>query len=172
MFQILIQTSLIPVLLSLLFFVKKLLLPGTLRIGPFSHVGTLFVDCGADDIFMDSTCRELKCRFTSQSLPRLVAGILLVERHNPRINWVSRMVDFDSPYCLENYSIHSDSTPSWMLLRTPTRPVPDDIFKEFTSVFSKKQFRKLPIHRDSTATIDLVPTLLPITVRFINLPGE
>ncbi|KAH9244751.1 hypothetical protein BASA81_017833 [Batrachochytrium salamandrivorans] len=37
---------------------RKLLLPGTLRIGPISHVGTFFVDCGADDIFMDSKLAE------------------------------------------------------------------------------------------------------------------
>ncbi|KAH9266942.1 hypothetical protein BASA83_010300 [Batrachochytrium salamandrivorans] len=33
---------------------RKLLLPGTLRLGPLSHVDTFFVDCGADDLFMDS----------------------------------------------------------------------------------------------------------------------
>ncbi|KAH9266546.1 hypothetical protein BASA83_010537 [Batrachochytrium salamandrivorans] len=35
-------------------FPQKLLLPGTLRLGPLSHVDTFFVDCGADDLFMDS----------------------------------------------------------------------------------------------------------------------
>ncbi|KAH6596336.1 hypothetical protein BASA50_005194 [Batrachochytrium salamandrivorans] len=33
---------------------NKLLLPGTLRLGSISYVNTLFVDCGADDLFMDS----------------------------------------------------------------------------------------------------------------------
>ncbi|KAH9261974.1 hypothetical protein BASA82_000985 [Batrachochytrium salamandrivorans] len=33
---------------------NKLLLPGTLRIGPSTFVNTFFVDCGADDLFMDS----------------------------------------------------------------------------------------------------------------------
>ncbi|KAH6575792.1 hypothetical protein BASA60_004842 [Batrachochytrium salamandrivorans] len=33
---------------------NKLLLPGTLRIGPSTHVDTFFVDCGADDLFVDS----------------------------------------------------------------------------------------------------------------------
>ncbi|KAH9271969.1 hypothetical protein BASA83_005813 [Batrachochytrium salamandrivorans] len=31
----------------------------------------------------------------------LLLGYSWLERHNPRINWVSRMVDFDSSYCLE-----------------------------------------------------------------------
>ncbi|KAH9263051.1 hypothetical protein BASA83_013629 [Batrachochytrium salamandrivorans] len=31
-----------------------------------------------------------------------ILGYSWLERHNPRINWVSRMVEFDSPYCLEN----------------------------------------------------------------------
>ncbi|KAH9269616.1 hypothetical protein BASA83_008267 [Batrachochytrium salamandrivorans] len=33
-----------------------------------------------------------------------ILGYSWLERHNPRINWVSRMVEFDSPYCLENCS--------------------------------------------------------------------
>ncbi|KAH9244760.1 hypothetical protein BASA81_017818 [Batrachochytrium salamandrivorans] len=48
----------------------KTLTPGTLRIGPFSHVGTFFVDCGADDIFMDSKlAEELKVPLTKLSNP-------------------------------------------------------------------------------------------------------
>ncbi|KAH9263082.1 hypothetical protein BASA83_013581 [Batrachochytrium salamandrivorans] len=41
------------ILVSALSSLKKLLLPGTLRLGPLSHVDTFFVDCGADDLFMD-----------------------------------------------------------------------------------------------------------------------
>ncbi|KAH9259906.1 hypothetical protein BASA81_001664 [Batrachochytrium salamandrivorans] len=49
---------------------EKLLLPGTLRIGPISHVGTFFVDCGADDVFMDSKlAKELKVPLTKLSNP-------------------------------------------------------------------------------------------------------
>ncbi|KAH9244936.1 hypothetical protein BASA81_017610 [Batrachochytrium salamandrivorans] len=49
---------------------RKLLLPGTLRIGPISHVGTFFVDCGADDVFMDSKlAEELKVPLTKLSNP-------------------------------------------------------------------------------------------------------
>ncbi|KAH9262984.1 hypothetical protein BASA83_013702 [Batrachochytrium salamandrivorans] len=42
------------ILVSALSSLKKLLLPGTLRLGPLSHVDTFFMDCGADDLFMDS----------------------------------------------------------------------------------------------------------------------
>ncbi|KAH9264849.1 hypothetical protein BASA83_011678 [Batrachochytrium salamandrivorans] len=42
------------ILVSALSSLRKLLLPGTLRLGPLSHVDTFFVDCGADDLFMDS----------------------------------------------------------------------------------------------------------------------
>ncbi|KAH9265713.1 hypothetical protein BASA83_011007 [Batrachochytrium salamandrivorans] len=52
------------------FFVEKTITPGTLRIGPISHVGTFFVDCGADDVFMDSKlAEELKVPLTKLSNP-------------------------------------------------------------------------------------------------------
>ncbi|KAH9266412.1 hypothetical protein BASA84_001139, partial [Batrachochytrium salamandrivorans] len=236
---------------------RKLLLPGTLRIGPFSHVGTFFVDCGADDIFMDSKlAEELKVPLTKLSNPitlrladgdssstlthrtvplqlhignhvetvsfyvtSLCHGLLLgyswLERHNPRINWVSRMVDFDSPYCLENCSagstrtqglgkppavdnilssnpepmepcvqdvsdlkkslpsgpvstwtldsIHSDVYPFLDASPDSNSSVPDDIFKEFTSVFLRSSPRSSPSIVSSTARLTLSQTLLPIT---------
>ncbi|KAH6584021.1 hypothetical protein BASA61_007784 [Batrachochytrium salamandrivorans] len=40
----------------------------------------------------------------------LLLGYSWLEKHNPRINWVSRMVDFDSSYCLENCSTGSTRT--------------------------------------------------------------
>ncbi|KAH9263216.1 hypothetical protein BASA83_013427 [Batrachochytrium salamandrivorans] len=132
------------ILVSALSSPKKLLLPGTLRLGPLSHIDTFFVDCGADDLFMDSKlAADLQIPLLELSTPitlRLadgdsssclthrtvplqlhigkhvetatfyvtdlchgfILGYSWLERHNPRINWVSRMVDFDSPYCLEN----------------------------------------------------------------------
>ncbi|KAH9245463.1 hypothetical protein BASA81_017065 [Batrachochytrium salamandrivorans] len=128
---------------------NKLLLPGTLRIGPSTFVNTFFVDCGADDLFMDSKLASdlhipllklstpIKLRLadgdsssllthrtaplqlhigkhvetTSFYVTNLCHGIILgyswLERHNPRINWVSRMVDFDSVYCVENCCVGS-----------------------------------------------------------------
>ncbi|KAH9267207.1 hypothetical protein BASA83_010123 [Batrachochytrium salamandrivorans] len=117
---------------------NKLLLPGTLRIGPSTHVDTFFVDCGADDLFVDSKlAADLHIPLVKLSTPiqlrladgdsssvishrtvplqlhigshvetasfyvtNLCHGIILgyswLERHNPRVNWVSRLVDFDS----------------------------------------------------------------------------
>ncbi|KAH9263419.1 hypothetical protein BASA83_013212 [Batrachochytrium salamandrivorans] len=245
---------------------RKLLLPGTLRIGPISHVGTFFVDCGADDVFMDSKlAEELKVPLTKLSNPimlrladgdssstlthrtvplqlhigkhvetvsfyvtSLCHGLLLgyswLEKHNPRINWVSRMVDFDSSYCLENCStgstrtqglgkpptiekimplnpepmepcvqdasdsgeeilpgpvstwtldsIHSDVYPFLDASPDSNSSIPDDILKEFTSVFSKKQSEKLPIHREFDCTIDLVPNAAPHHGKIYQLTQE
>ncbi|KAH9251014.1 hypothetical protein BASA81_011190 [Batrachochytrium salamandrivorans] len=128
---------------------NKLLLPGTLRIGPSTHVDTFFVDCGADDLFVDSKlAADLHIPLVKLSTPiqlrladgdsssvishrtvplqlhigshvetasfyvtNLCHGIILgyswLERHNPRVNWVSRLVDFDSPYCMENCCVGS-----------------------------------------------------------------
>ncbi|KAH6581807.1 hypothetical protein BASA61_008879 [Batrachochytrium salamandrivorans] len=132
------------ILVSALSSLRKTLLPGTLRLGPLSHVDTFFVDCGADDLFMDSklaadlqipllelstpiTLRladgDSSSSLTHRTVPLqlhigkhvetatfyvtdlchgFILGYSWLERHNPRINWVSRMVEFDSPYCLEN----------------------------------------------------------------------
>ncbi|KAH9249910.1 hypothetical protein BASA81_012283 [Batrachochytrium salamandrivorans] len=154
----------------------------------------------------------------------LLLGYSWLERHNPRINWVSRMVDFDSPYCLENCSagstrtqglgkppavdnilssnpdpmepcvqdvsdlekslpsgpvstwtldsIHSDVYPFLDASPDSNSSVPDDIFKEFTSVFSKKQSEKLPIHREFDCTIDLVPNAAPHHGKIYQLTRE
>ncbi|KAH9269607.1 hypothetical protein BASA83_008257 [Batrachochytrium salamandrivorans] len=50
---------------------RKLLLPGTLRIGPRSHVGTtFFVDCGADDVlWIPKLAEELKVPLTKLLIP-------------------------------------------------------------------------------------------------------
>ncbi|KAH6597130.1 hypothetical protein BASA50_004671 [Batrachochytrium salamandrivorans] len=163
------------ILVSALSSLKKLLLPGTLRLGPLSHVDTFFVDCGADDLFMDSklaadlqipllelstpiTLRladgDSSSSLTHRTVPLqlhigkhvetatfyvtdlchgFILGYSWLERHNPRINWVSRMVEFDSPYCLENCCDGSSriqglgkppdtsKTLNLLLLQTPSR---------------------------------------------------
>ncbi|KAH9266369.1 hypothetical protein BASA83_010608 [Batrachochytrium salamandrivorans] len=85
---------------------NKLLLPGTLRLGSISYVNTLFVDCGADDLFMDSKLAQ-DLKFPLVKLPNPIKLRLADERHNPKINWVSRMVEFDSSFCLENCCVSS-----------------------------------------------------------------
>ncbi|KAH9267211.1 hypothetical protein BASA83_010128, partial [Batrachochytrium salamandrivorans] len=58
-------------------------------------------------------------------------------------------------------SIHSDVYPFLDASPDSNSSIPDDILKEFTSVFSKKQSEKLPIHREFDCTIDLVPNAAP-----------
>ncbi|KAH9253856.1 hypothetical protein BASA81_008165 [Batrachochytrium salamandrivorans] len=48
---------------------RKLLLPGTLRIGPVSHVGTFFVIVVRRHLYGLQTCRELKVPLTKLSNP-------------------------------------------------------------------------------------------------------
>ncbi|KAH9262986.1 hypothetical protein BASA83_013705 [Batrachochytrium salamandrivorans] len=44
----------------------------------------------------------------------IILGYSWLERHNPQVNWESRMVDFGSNYCLENCWRWFDSDPrSW-----------------------------------------------------------
>ncbi|KAH9275519.1 hypothetical protein BASA83_001800 [Batrachochytrium salamandrivorans] len=128
---------------------NKLLLPGTLHFGSAIHADTFFIDCGADDVFMDAELATrlniplvkipvpIKLRLadgdsssmiTHRTLPlqlhigrhvetigfyvtSLCHGIILgyswLERHNPQVNWESRMVDFGSNYCLENCCVGS-----------------------------------------------------------------
>ncbi|KAH9263094.1 hypothetical protein BASA83_013594 [Batrachochytrium salamandrivorans] len=153
MFQILIQTSLIPVLLSLRSSsLRNSYSPGTLRIGPFSHVGTFFVDCGADDVFMDSKlAEELKNQWS------LAFRMLRLWR---RCNsWPSIYVDLGF-YSFPDVYPFLDASPD------SNSSVPADIFKEFTSVFSKKQSEKLPIHREFDARSTLSQMLLPIMTNY------
>ncbi|KAH9253857.1 hypothetical protein BASA81_008166 [Batrachochytrium salamandrivorans] len=59
------------------------------------------------------------------------------------------------------------STPSLDASPDSNSSVPDDIFKEFTSVFQRSSPRKLPIHREFDCTIDLVPNAAaPITINY------
>ncbi|KAH9264894.1 hypothetical protein BASA83_011559 [Batrachochytrium salamandrivorans] len=37
----------------------------------------------------------------------IILGTSWLERHNPQVNWESRMVDFGSNYCLENCCVGS-----------------------------------------------------------------
>ncbi|KAH9271970.1 hypothetical protein BASA83_005814 [Batrachochytrium salamandrivorans] len=69
-------------------------------------------------------------------------------------------------------SIHSDVYPFLDASPDSNSSVPDDIFKEFTSVFSKKQSEKLPIHREFDCTIDLVPNAAPHHGKIYQLTRE
>ncbi|KAH9244761.1 hypothetical protein BASA81_017819 [Batrachochytrium salamandrivorans] len=69
-------------------------------------------------------------------------------------------------------SIHSDVYPFLDASPDSNSSVPDDIFKEFTSVFLKKQSEKLPIHREFDCTIDLVPNAAPHHGKIYQLTRE
>ncbi|KAH9266403.1 hypothetical protein BASA83_010646 [Batrachochytrium salamandrivorans] len=270
---------------------NKLLLPGTLHFGSAIHADTFFIDCGADDVFMDAELADrlniplvkipvpIKLRLadgdsssmiTHRTLPlqlhigrhvetigfyvtSLCHGIILgyswLERHNPQVNWESRMVDFGSNYCLENCcvgstriqglgkppstsdispkpsipeqepsdqtsdSVDSDINPS--LFKDPSMdldlgvkkpvlqvtngtsksvsfaetiqaevypfleaspisvtPIPPDINKEFSSVFSESQADILPAHRSFDCTINLSSSAEPSYGRIYQLTRE
>ncbi|KAH9270978.1 hypothetical protein BASA83_006934 [Batrachochytrium salamandrivorans] len=186
---------------------NKLLLPGTLRIGPSTFVNTFFVDCGADDLFMDSKLASdlhipllklstpIKLRLadgdsssllthrtaplqlhigkhvetTSFYVTNLCHGIILgyswLERHNPRINWVSldtsssylslKVPEFPQPIGLILPStnpgtsvvdttatidaIEADVYPFVETLTLSDHPVPPEILADFATVFSQSE---------------------------------
>ncbi|KAH6585064.1 hypothetical protein BASA61_007136 [Batrachochytrium salamandrivorans] len=86
---------------------NKLLLPGTLRIGPSTFVNTFFVDCGADDLFMDSKlASDLHIPLLKLSTPiklRLADGdssSLLTHRTAPLQLHIGKHVETTSFYTL------------------------------------------------------------------------
>ncbi|KAH9246539.1 hypothetical protein BASA81_015914 [Batrachochytrium salamandrivorans] len=220
------------ILVSALSSLRKLLLPGTLRLGPLSHVDTFFVDCGADDLFMDSklaadlqipllelstpiTLRladgDSSSSLTHRTVPLqlhtgkhvetatfyvtdlchgFILGYSWLERHNPRINWVSRMVEFDSPYCLENCCDGSSRiqglgkppdisktfelplAPDTILIPFRMSVFPPDILSSFSSLFSEDQAETLPPHRDFDCAIDLKPGSEPFHGKIYQLTRE
>ncbi|KAH9253867.1 hypothetical protein BASA81_008179 [Batrachochytrium salamandrivorans] len=83
-----------------------------------------------------------------------ILGYSWLERHNPRINWVSRMVEFDSSYCLENCSDGSSR------------------IQGFSSLFSEDQAETLPPHRDFDCSIDLKPASEPFHGKIYQLTRE
>ncbi|KAH9244117.1 hypothetical protein BASA81_018514 [Batrachochytrium salamandrivorans] len=189
---------------------NKLLLPGTLRIGPSTHVDTFFVDCGADDLFVDSKlATDLHIPLVKLSTPiqlrladgdsssvishrtvplqlhigshvetasfyvtNLCHGIILgyswLERHNPRVNWVSRLVDFDSPYCMENCCVGSS--------RIQGLGKPPDTNKCFpptvVSDTSKSLASVEPNQWDFDCSIELIPGSVPAYGKIYHLTRE
>ncbi|KAH6574753.1 hypothetical protein BASA60_005336 [Batrachochytrium salamandrivorans] len=125
-----------------------------------------------------------------------ILGYSWLERHNPRINWVSRMVEFDSPYCLENCCDGSSriqglgkppdisktfesplapdtiSTPVELISPVSDVSVPPDILSSFSSLFSEDQAETLPPHRDFDCSIDLKPGSEPFHGKIYQLTRE
>ncbi|KAH9264253.1 hypothetical protein BASA83_012270 [Batrachochytrium salamandrivorans] len=69
-------------------------------------------------------------------------------------------------------SIHSDVYPFLDASPDSNSSIPDDILKEFTSVFSRSSPRNSPSIVSSTARSTLSQMLLPIMVRFTKLTQE
>ncbi|KAH9266280.1 hypothetical protein BASA83_010654 [Batrachochytrium salamandrivorans] len=219
---------------------NKLLLPGTLRIGPSTFVNTFFVDCGADDLFMDSKLASdlhipllklstpIKLRLadgdsssllthrtaplqlhigkhvetTSFYVTNLCHGIILgyswLERHNPRINWVSldtsssylslKVPEFPQPIGLILPStnpgtsvvdttvtidaMEADVYPFVETLTLSDHPVPPEILADFATVFSQSEADILPEHREFDCSIDLKPGVEPSHGKIYQLTRE
>ncbi|KAH9265273.1 hypothetical protein BASA83_011169 [Batrachochytrium salamandrivorans] len=68
-----------------------------------------------------------------------ILGYSWLERHNPRINWVSRMVEFDSSFCLENCCVSSSRIqglgkppdPKMVFPTVPTSGLEDDVIQTY-----------------------------------------
>ncbi|KAH9263566.1 hypothetical protein BASA83_013014 [Batrachochytrium salamandrivorans] len=181
---------------------NKLLLPGTLHFGSAIHADTFFIDCGADDVFMDAELADrlniplvkipvpIKLRLadgdsssmiTHRTLPlqlhigrhvetigfyvtSLCHGIILgyswLERHNPQINWESRMVDFGSNYCLENCCVGSTriqglgKPPSTSDI-SPKHSIPEPEPSDQTSDFAADPDIDLSLFKDPSMDLDL-----------------
>ncbi|KAH9270318.1 hypothetical protein BASA83_007659 [Batrachochytrium salamandrivorans] len=89
---------------------------------------TYWKACGDGNFYVTDLCHGF------------ILGYSWLERHNPRINWVSRMVEFNSSYCLENCCDGSS--------RIQGLGKPPDISKTFES----------PLAPDSTSTpVELSP---------------
>ncbi|KAH9263622.1 hypothetical protein BASA83_012965 [Batrachochytrium salamandrivorans] len=190
---------------------KKLLLPGTLRLGPLSHVDTFFVDCGADDLLwtlnLQQICKSLSLNSSTPITLRLadgdsssslthrtvplqlhigkhvetatfyvtdlchgfILGYSWLERHNPRINWVSLpfLAVFLIPSSLE--SMQSDVYPFVEVSPISDVSVPSDILSSFSSLFSEDQAETLPPHRDFDCSIDLKPGSEPFHGKIYQL---
>ncbi|KAH6566672.1 hypothetical protein BASA60_009368 [Batrachochytrium salamandrivorans] len=68
-----------------------------------------------------------------------ILGYSWLERHNPKINWVSRMVEFDSSFCLENCCVGSSRIqglgkppdPKMVFPTVPTSNLEDDVIQTY-----------------------------------------
>ncbi|KAH9246435.1 hypothetical protein BASA81_016026 [Batrachochytrium salamandrivorans] len=193
---------------------NKLLLPGTLHFGSAVHADTFFIDCGADDVFMDAELADrLKIPLVKIPVPikRLADGdsssmithrTLPLQLHweaclgkPPRTSDISPKLNIPKP----KPSVQtSDSTVDLALQVTngtsksvsfaetiqtevypfleaspiSETPIPSEISKEFSSVFSKSQADILPVHRSFDCAINLSSSAEPSYGRIYQLPEK
>ncbi|KAH9270629.1 hypothetical protein BASA83_007236 [Batrachochytrium salamandrivorans] len=124
-----------------------------------------------------------------------ILGYSWLERHNPRINWTSRMklsvleepepienVGFKKPtshtiskktqdIIFEN-SIHADIYPFVEGTSKSEEDVPTEILSEFAGIFEKDQADVLPPHRNFDCAIDLNPLSEPSYGKIYQLTRE
>ncbi|KAH6589502.1 hypothetical protein BASA50_009995 [Batrachochytrium salamandrivorans] len=148
---------------------NKLLLPGTLRLGSISYVNTLFVDCGADDLFMDSKLAQ-DLKFPLVKLPnpiklRLADGdssSVITHRTVPLQLHIGNHVETVSFYVTSLCHATSKSE----------EDVPKEILSEFAGVFEKDLADVLPPHRNFDCAIDLKPLSEPSYGKIYQLTRE
>ncbi|KAH9271978.1 hypothetical protein BASA83_005824 [Batrachochytrium salamandrivorans] len=148
---------------------NKLLLPGTLRLGSISYVNTLFVDCGADDLFMDSKLAQ-DLKFPLVKLPnpiklRLADGdssSVITHRTVPLQLHIGNHVETVSFYVTSLCHATSKSE----------EDVPKEILSEFADVFEKDLADVLPPHRNFDCAIDLKPLSEPSYGKIYQLTRE
>ncbi|KAH9268690.1 hypothetical protein BASA83_009170 [Batrachochytrium salamandrivorans] len=153
---------------------NKLLLPGTLRIGPSTHVDTFFVDCGADDLFVDSKlAADLHIPLVKLSTPiqlRLADGDSSSVISHRTLNPISGDCSLASILSLD--SIQEGVYPFVEASPLSESGVPADILSQFESVFSKDLAETLPPHRDFDCSIELIPGSVPAYGKIYHLTRE
>ncbi|KAH6596909.1 hypothetical protein BASA50_004844 [Batrachochytrium salamandrivorans] len=213
---------------------NKLLLPGTLHFGSAIHADTFFIDCGADDVFMDAELADrlniplvkipvpIKLRLadgdsssmiTHRTLPLQLHIGLGKPPSTSDISPKPNIPEQGSSDQTSDYVVDSDIDPS--LFKDPSMdldlgikkpvlqvtngtsksvsfaetiqaevypfleaspisvtPIPPDINKEFSSVFSESQADILPAHRSFDCTINLSSSAEPSYGRIYQLTRE
>lgn len=91
----------------------------------------------------------------------MVLGLRWLTKHNPKIDWESRSILFQSPHCVENClppteHISSAMEEPYQPLDTPLKEKIPSIYHEFLKVFGEEEFKTLPPHRPYDISIDLV----------------
>ncbi|KAH9263141.1 hypothetical protein BASA83_013528 [Batrachochytrium salamandrivorans] len=174
------------------------LLPGTLHFGSAIHADTFFIDCGADDVFMDAELATrlniplvkipvpIKLRLadgdsssmiTHRTLPlQLHIVYFKGSQYGSSIREVKKPVLQVSKGASSLFHLPKQSRPKfiqfWKHPPVSTTPIPSEIDKEFSSVFSESQANILPSHRSFDCTINLSSSAEPSYGRIYQLTRE
>ncbi|KAH9245037.1 hypothetical protein BASA81_017519 [Batrachochytrium salamandrivorans] len=160
---------------------NMLLLPGTLHFGSAIHADTFFIDCGADDVFMDAELANssniplvkipvpIKLRLADgDSSSMITHRTLPLQLHIASTSSYQR--HFEIGLIRRNDS--NRSLPFLEVSPVSETPIPPDINKEFSSVFSESKANILPSHRSFDCTINLSSSAEPSHGRIYQLTRE